>query len=119
MDKARAEFARRAEQERLQAEKAATEERAEAEKLAAEERVASASAALQASYDSCVSVARSTYNNNWALGCKQLAEKAKKAHADCLVSSAQPTQGYCDKVYPQSDPSPNCALPRYISADLN
>jgi hypothetical protein len=103
LEKAHAEFARKA-----------AEERAEADRLAAEQHQIQGKAAAQASYDACVDRAIAVYNAGWASNCKRLAEETRKARAACSGTASS-----CDLIYPAKDGGPNCALPSTLASSLN
>jgi hypothetical protein len=108
VERAHADLARQAEEERTRSEKEATELRAAAGREAA-----------KLNYQECLRFARSTYDNNWALNCKATSDKNRKGRADCLATAtSKDLVGGCERIWPQVDPT-NCSLPRPLSSEIN
>jgi hypothetical protein len=106
-EKAHAEFARKS-----------AEERAQAEREAALQQAASSKAAIQASYNACIADAKGTLVANWSLNCKQIADRARKAKADCMKSTAISDPSFCERTYPPTDPRPIVPCPQALPTTL-
>jgi hypothetical protein len=107
MEAAKQEYARRAEAEARQSEAQAQEDRREAEKGAIRDR-----------YQRCVRIADMSYDSNWALNCKKLADKQSKDRSECLSGGIM-QKAACESLYPPRDVTASCSLPRVIAADLD
>jgi hypothetical protein len=106
-ERVHAESARKAAEDRVQAEREA----------AAEQRQAHDKAAAQVRYESCIARAASVRDGSWTSNCKNLADRAQKDRANCTFLPAT-----CDRMFPARDPTVACPLPKdlasSISADL-
>jgi hypothetical protein len=107
IESAKSEFARRTEAQARQAEAQAQEDRQAAQKAAIRDR-----------YQTCTRIADMSYNSNWALNCKRLADKQAKDRSECL-SGGITQKSACESLYPPRDPGASCSLPRTIAADLD
>ena len=68
--------------------------------------------------------AKSQYDSDWANACQSVAEINAESLKDCLhdpsvMSNQYMGAAYCKRTYGNSDPSPECTLPRKRSETVN
>jgi hypothetical protein len=107
IESAKLELARRTEAQARQAETQAQEDRLAAQKAAIRDR-----------YQTCTRIADMSYDSNWVLNCKRLADKQAKDRSECL-SGGIAQKSACESLYPPREPGASCSLPRAIAADLD
>lgn len=100
-------------------------ERQKAAQIAAEkEQAAKQQAARQLTYSTCMAEASSAYDTQWATACMSVAKENKIGYSRCIRDSSIMTnefmgKSYCERVYGDSDPSPDCSLPSKRADGVN
>ena len=105
----RQEAAQRATQERQEAAVRDYQELAEAQNRKIEREIA---------YNNCLGNANKNYIALWASECIAQAKNDSERFENCILDPNL-TRQYCESLWRQADPRPNCALPIKLAESLN